>query len=162
MCDTTREPYEGEQYYLGVKRISAWPMNLGDYNKERGWTIPADEDPAKEGYMVQYPGGYLISWSPKEIFEDAYLPLGKDGSKITQEIVDNFMGSPTVTKFGPKTTLVHATTLTGFEQIEVSSCVDPKNYDEAIGSEIATGRIRNTLRKYLGFVLQWANNGLNR
>lgn len=161
MCNAGREMYKGEQYYLGVKRISAWPMNLGDYNKERGWTIPADEDPAKEGYMVQCPGGYL-SWSPKEIFEDAYLPLGKDGSRITQEIVDKFLGSPTVTKFGPKTTLVHAKTLTGFEQIEVSSCVDPKNYDEAVGTEVATARIRNTLWKCLGFVLQWANSGLKQ
>ena len=28
--------------YIGVKKIDAAPMNLGDYNKYRGWKIPAD------------------------------------------------------------------------------------------------------------------------
>ena len=46
-------------------------MNLGDYNIKRGWTIPANEDPNKEGYLVQYEDNY-ISWSPKEMFENAY------------------------------------------------------------------------------------------
>jgi hypothetical protein len=57
--------------YLGVKIIEAEPMNLGDYNKLRGWTIPDNEDPARAGYRVLYPDNY-ISWSPKEIFEEAY------------------------------------------------------------------------------------------
>ena len=59
------------QQYLGVKIIKAEPMNLGDYNIKRGWTIPANEDPNKEGYLVQYEDNY-ISWSPKEMFENAY------------------------------------------------------------------------------------------
>jgi len=57
--------------YIGVKIIEAEPMNLGDYNETRGWAIPMDEDPSREGYRVVYPDGY-ISWSPKEIFEEAY------------------------------------------------------------------------------------------
>jgi hypothetical protein len=57
--------------YIGVKIIHAEPMNLGDYNKLKGWTIPENEDPAKEGYKVVYTDDY-ISWSPKEIFEEAY------------------------------------------------------------------------------------------
>jgi len=57
--------------YIGVKVIEAEPMNLGDYNKARGWIIPENEDPLREGYRVVYPDGY-VSWSPKEIFEEAY------------------------------------------------------------------------------------------
>ena len=56
---------------IGVKLIEAEEMNLGDYNIFRGWTIPDNEDPKKEGYLVKYPDGY-VSWSPKEIFEEAY------------------------------------------------------------------------------------------
>jgi hypothetical protein len=33
--------------YMGIKLISAEPMNLGDYNIFRGWTIPKNEDPKK-------------------------------------------------------------------------------------------------------------------
>ena len=39
--------------YIGTKRIEAEPMTRGDYNKYRGWTIPADENPEDEGYIVK-------------------------------------------------------------------------------------------------------------
>jgi len=65
------------QAYVGVKQIEARPLNLGDYNDYRGWTIPEDENPNREGYLVRYPDGYE-SWSPKEAFDKAYLPVGED------------------------------------------------------------------------------------
>ncbi len=58
--------------YVGIKSIKAHLMNLGDYNNYRGWEIPKDEDPAKEGYLVEYEDSYQ-SWSPKKAFEDAYV-----------------------------------------------------------------------------------------
>ena len=60
--------------YLGVKIVSAVAMSLGDYNKHRGWEIPADEDPTVEGYLVVYPDGYQ-SWCPREQFETANQPI---------------------------------------------------------------------------------------
>lgn len=62
------------EQYIGTKVIHAKPMNRGDYNIYRGWAIPADEDPADDGYLVVYPDGYE-SWSPKEVFEEAYRPM---------------------------------------------------------------------------------------
>jgi len=59
--------------YLGVKIIEAEPMNLGDYNNFRGWPIPENENPLRDGYKVVYSDGY-VSWSPREIFEEAYRP----------------------------------------------------------------------------------------
>lgn len=35
--------------YIGTKMIEAKPMNRGDYNAYRGWTIPENENPADEG-----------------------------------------------------------------------------------------------------------------
>ena len=56
-------------------------MVRAEYNKLRGWKVPADENPEDEGYLVEYvdggkpnmPGfdGY-ISWSPKDVFDRAY------------------------------------------------------------------------------------------
>lgn len=63
--------------YIGVKIIDATPMNLGEYNKYRGWKIPDDEDPEREGYLVKYPDDYK-SWSPKEVFEEAYVEYHED------------------------------------------------------------------------------------
>ena len=51
-------------------------MNLGFYNQFRWWKIPENENPEREGYLVQYPDGY-ISWSPKEVFEEAYRENGQ-------------------------------------------------------------------------------------
>ncbi len=69
--------------YIGVKLINARPMTRLAYNELRGWTLPADENPEDDGYLVEYmdggqanhPGfiGY-ISWSPKDVFERAYRP----------------------------------------------------------------------------------------
>lgn len=70
--------------YFGTKIITAEPMTRAAYNEYRGWQLPADENGADEGYLVEYqdggkpnvPGraGY-VSWSPKEQFENAYRPI---------------------------------------------------------------------------------------
>lgn len=61
--------------YIGTKTLMAVATTLGDYNAHRGWTIPEDEDPETEGYLVEYPDGYQ-SWSPKAQFEEAYQSDG--------------------------------------------------------------------------------------
>jgi hypothetical protein len=70
--------------YIGTKIINAMPMNRADYNKFRGWELPADENGEDEGYLVEYTDGGkpntttyqgYVSWSPKEQFENAYRAL---------------------------------------------------------------------------------------
>lgn len=60
--------------YIRCHIVKATPMMRGDYNKYRGWEIPANENPADEGYHVVYPDGYE-SWCPKAQFEDAGRPV---------------------------------------------------------------------------------------
>lgn len=80
--------------YIGTKMIQAKPMTRGEYNKYRGWVLPADEDPDVQGYLVRYPDGYE-SWSPWDVFEEAYrltdvmnfglaLEAAKMGEKIAR------------------------------------------------------------------------------
>lgn len=74
--------FHGEvQRYTGTKTVFARPMSRGDYNTYRGWTVPANEDPADTGYLVEYADGGkandsrhagYISWSPTDVFERAY------------------------------------------------------------------------------------------
>jgi len=56
-------------------------MTRGEYNTYRNWELPANEDGADEGYLVEYLDGGkandsrhlgYISWSPKEQFDKAY------------------------------------------------------------------------------------------
>ena len=63
------------------KTVKAVPMNRKDYNDLRGWSVPSNENPEDEGYLMEYQDdghknvegfdGY-ISWSPKDVFEKGY------------------------------------------------------------------------------------------
>ena len=137
------------QMYIGIKLIKAYSQ------KKDG----------KEGYTVVYDNGYE-SWSPKDVFEKAYMPMGyvdqkMNDSRVTEEMVVDFMGQVEGSKLSSKSTLVKCLPVTGFEQYEVSSCVDPANYDHDIGVKVATERIKSRIWGFLGFVLQWAKYGLN-
>ena len=50
--------------YIRSHVVEAKPMTRGDYNAHRGWAVPANENPADDGYFVQYPDGY-VSWCLK-------------------------------------------------------------------------------------------------
>ena len=71
------------QLHIGTKIVTAQPMTRQAYNDYRGWTLPADEDGADAGYLVEYQDGGkpnhpshvgYISWSPKAQFDAAYRP----------------------------------------------------------------------------------------
>jgi len=90
--------------YIGTKALNAKPMTRLAYNDLRGWEVPADENPADDGYLVEYSDGGkanhpnfagYISWSPKDVFERAYrrsdaltfgeaLELLKAGKKVAR------------------------------------------------------------------------------
>ena len=70
--------------YVGTKIVKATPMTRAEYNKYRAWALPANEDGADEGYLVEYTDGGkpndarhpgYISWSPKEQFDNAYREI---------------------------------------------------------------------------------------
>jgi len=147
--------------YIGVKMIEAKAMNLGDYNKYRGWQIPADEDPAREGFLVKYEDGY-VSWSPATVFEKAYRKFGNDKNTVTQEDVDGFIVNAEAIQLGDKTTVVKATLANGFILVESSTCVDGNNFDMKIGTECCMSRIKDNVWFLLGFLLQCGTDGLNK
>lgn len=72
------------QDFYGTKHVRMKPMNRGEYNAFRGWTLPSDENGADDGYLVEYMDGGkpnhpdftgYISWSPKEQADKAYQPF---------------------------------------------------------------------------------------
>ena len=81
--------------YIGTKIIQAEPAYRLDKKTVQPTTWPIPEGSvAEEGYAVRYPDGYM-SWSPKEVFEEAYRPTdgmnfglaieaAKKGAKITR------------------------------------------------------------------------------
>lgn len=154
---------EDMERYIGVKAIKAKPMNLQEYNDYQGRDLPKNKNGLDEGYLVEYQDGgpsnhpnheNYISWSPKEVFEQAYRKTDREDS-ITEKDVSRWINNVTVyTLENKKTTVVSATLINGFTIVESSSCVDPKNYSEAIGAKICIGKIQDKVWEFLGFLLQ--------
>lgn len=130
------------QKYIGIKMIEASPM---------------DRD-GVAGYNVIYPDGYA-SWSPKEAFENAYLPITLESS-ITSIEIDAIIAEIATQQIDNKTVLVKSSQVTGFMEYDTASCVDPLNFDLEIGKKIAMDKIKSRLWYTMGFVLQWAKYGL--
>lgn len=82
-------------------------------------------------------------------------------NKITPEHIDALIAVSNVhdSKMGAKTTVVVLTLPNGFEVVESSGCVDPANYDHALGVSICMKRIKDKLWMLEGYLLQ---NELNR
>lgn len=151
--------------YIGCKLIQATPAY-----RDGDRVIPAD-DPhicgvhLEKGYKVVYPNGYE-SWSPKDVFEQAYLPLfvnqklRTNAPSISQQMVDDFIREIEVITMGDKNTVVRAILRNGFEIVESSGCVSVENYDESKGAEICLGKIKDKVWMLLGFLLQTAVNGV--
>ncbi len=130
-----------ERNYIGCKAITAWPQ----------------ERDGRAGYGVRYPDGYK-SWSPKDTFEAAYLPV-VDLSHIDEQVVDDFVVDYADQQRG-STTIVSARLRNGFVIVESSGSVDPQRYDHKLGVEICKSRIQSKVWHLLGFALAWAMNGV--
>ena len=153
--------------YIGTKIIQAEPAFRIDgkiYSLDN--ILPKDTD-VEEGYRVRYSDGYE-SWSPKGVFEQAYLPvtvnpdLRTDSPSISQQMVDDFILKTWTQTMGDKTTVVQALLRNGFEIVESSACVSAENYDEKLGREICLGKIKDKVWFLLGFLLQTAVPGVKK
>lgn len=152
----------GQGYYLGVKLIKArkaWRINGSAIVYDMNRMVQHD-DVVDEGYEVEYPDGYK-SFSPKDVFEKAYYMI-LSPNKIQEGDVLNFIKEGYSLRLGEKTTVVCDTTLTGFDTVGIAACVDPSTYDHDMGCGVARRDIKDKIWGHLGFVLQWAINGLKR
>ena len=156
--------------YIGTKLIEAEPAFRCTDNQMRVDIIKDPDEAAtyyksEGGYRVRYADGYE-SWSPKDVFERAYMEvivnpeLRTDAPSISQEMVDDFIKETEVITMGEKTTVVRAVLRNGFEIVESSSCVSAENYDQKLGESICMEHIKNKVWMLLGFLLQTAVHGI--
>lgn len=77
--------------FVGTKSVLARPMTRAEYNAYRGWELPANENGADEGMLVEYVDGGkanderhvgYISWSPLDVFQRAYREGESDASLV--------------------------------------------------------------------------------
>lgn len=144
---------------IGIKMVELIPM-LAGAAQYKGYKTNGHEGNDK-GYEVIYPDGYK-SWCSKEVADKAYFKLNEnnDGTKICKEDVEAFIKFDDACKVGTKTTNVTITTITGYEINGQASCVDPNQFNIDLGIKVAKPRAMDQLWAHLGFVLQWAKNGI--
>ena len=78
-------------------RTADMPRLRREYNDYRGWELPSDENPNDEGYLVEYLNGGkpndarhegYISWSPVDVFNNAYKPADTFLDRLKLEQVE--------------------------------------------------------------------------
>lgn len=79
--------------YIGTKIIEAAPaIRKGGKVYDLTWPIPKSMESEELGYRVRYPDGYE-SWSPKDVFEEAYRPTEGVNFGLALEAVKKGMGA---------------------------------------------------------------------
>lgn len=134
------------QSYIGVKAIQGRP------------------DPHNDGYRVLYTqpdGSKYESWSPTQVFEDAYFPFTDKYPYCQDQDLEAFISTVETYTVGTKTTVVTIKLITGFEITETSPALSDANYSEEVGEEIALKKCMDKLRAYMAFVVSWAKFGLD-
>jgi hypothetical protein len=83
--------------YTGTKTIKAKPMTFGEYRELRGSSISLENEPSAPGYLVEYQDGGkanhpdfqgYISWSPADVFENAYRLSETPADRLKAELED--------------------------------------------------------------------------
>lgn len=90
-------PAPGYKSYVTQEAVWAHPMTRGAYNEYRGWTLPDDEDPEDDGFIIRRDGHN--TWMPAEVFESKFkqIDLFGEGSiggptwedRLEEEIAQN-------------------------------------------------------------------------
>lgn len=132
------------QYYIGVKRVQARPQ----------------ERDGKEGYEVIYDNGHR-SWSPKDVFDAAYLPMNGDGTRIDEDMVSDFVRAVQVSRMGNHA-VVMAELRNGTSIVRSSPSVEAERFDQSAGYASAMRKIRTDIWRGLSFMLNCARNGFSR
>lgn len=153
--------------YIGCKLIEAEPAY-----RVNGEILPpiefeADADAEViEGYKVVYPDGY-VSFSPKEVFEKAYMQVNDDVS-VTEEFIEKFIVDKEVMLTGDGNFIVvKATLVTGEVMVEVAPNRSPFEYQLPLGitapngEDMCMAKIVSRIKAGLEFMTKAAVNGVN-
>jgi hypothetical protein len=148
--------------YVGVMQSDATSMTWGQFLKFKGQTIQESDCAEAKGYYAQFTLGGVVfhsSWFTKEVFERSNFQI-EGPRKISEKDTDAFILGETVDTIGNRHAMLTMDTLSGFELADTCSCASPETYSENEQADCIRTRLRDQLTRHLGFVLQWARNGL--
>lgn len=144
---TAEVPTDTAGIYVGVKAVTAWPV---------------DRD-GQPGYAMRHYNGYT-TWSPAVPFQKFYFQLGpatgEDAGLVTEDTVDRFTASTVTQGLGDRGTVTVVTTVTGLDVAEKAMVAETYAFDSERSASISEARAAAHVWELLGFVRQWAANGV--
>ena len=90
------------------------------------------------------------------------MKLEIKGTRVHPDEVVEAIAKVTYAKMGEKVTVCHLTLKNGHEVIGMSACVDPANYRQTIGEEVALKNATEEVWKHMGSVLQDRLSGIGK
>ena len=142
--------------FLTVKLVETEEMTKAEFYKSIGVRMPECENGEEKVFKIFYKEGYK-SMCPKDIFLKQAYEI--EENSVTCQLVESFIKNKEITTekiFGKISTVLRYELVNGFVGIEVSSCVDEKNYSKEIGEKILLDRLHNQIWQGLGFALGMA------
>lgn len=141
--------------YTGIKNVDGTPMTRGAYNMYRGWTMPPDENPEDEGYLVEYEVGEnnppnhpdhkgWISWSPKLVFEESYYQSDfSDTDFAAMSLQDMAIRIAALKDAGERLSAIKAATTKAYDYLTISITPDKMEDEDVETMKIAgVGRLQ--------------------
>lgn len=164
--------WQREGAIKGVQAIlenpSITPVQLHDewlaVKRAAGWTYGPEKDPEAKTHPCYRPYAELpTEQRAKDTIFGAVVRAMLYAAKalpttVSKAEIDTLLslGEFTDQRLGQKTTVVHVTMPNGFEMTETSACVDPANYNHAMGVGICMRKIADRLWALEGYRLQCA------
>lgn len=110
----------------------------------------------KMGDMIaRNPDNHNDQWLVgQEYFEKNFYPVADLPNKLTEKDILARVAGVQFDKMGEKTTVCLLTLKNGYEIISTSSCVDPANYNQAIGEKFAYQKALDQVWFLEGYLLQ--------
>ena len=139
------------QHFLGTKLTEAYEA----LSEKQSGKYP----PGSPGYNVVYPDGYQ-SWSPKEVFEKAYYPVGANYPlKLNKKVVENYISSIDYWKCSDHSMIGLVTLRNGFTFSVFNGCVNGSEFSEEYAKKDIQEKALAETWRLLGFILRWASEG---
>ena len=129
--------------YVGVAKVTAKPVAT-----EAGVV-----------YEVTYQTGQ-VSRVDEATFDRTFLRLDPDGL-IDKSVVDSFVANVNPQTVGNRSVVVTTSTITGFDVVTKSDCAETYAFSVEPATIAATRKGSTAIWQHLGFVVHWANCGLN-
>lgn len=137
--------YEMPQHFIGVVTVQGY-RGVNETGEDGYWILL---EPGKSNKKY---------WASKDSFDKIYLPV-QTKNKVSDTDIESMIDHFIYKKVDERTIMGIAVLKTGFRLYSTASCLGNKE-DIHQGKEVCKNKIALKLKSFLGFITQWATDGV--